>query len=184
MAGKLARILTRNAISDSPSVLIRLYLDFGAHEWIMQPKDSHMFKLNESPTNIIFFPLHFSKKNSPLNLQNDRIEGQSQPTKVQEEKSWESVPWEVTWKGLPPIFEVQVIRPLVLETVEFWIYEGTRCIIIERIWSIIYPFAPKNVTTCSGKFARSNWTSTIIGCIQEILKFMISFCCLAWKKKE
>lgn len=56
-------------IEETPLVLKIVVLELGTHAWIIQANDSHWFKLNESPTNIIFFPLHFSKKFNPLNLQ-------------------------------------------------------------------------------------------------------------------
>lgn len=62
-------LLTRKTISPSPSFFIMLVLALGTHEWIKQPNDSHMFKLSESPTNMIFFPLNFSRNANPLNLQ-------------------------------------------------------------------------------------------------------------------
>lgn len=63
-----ARNLTSNVTEDSPSFLMNVVLDFGTDAWIMHVKDWNWFKLNESPTNIIFLPLHFSKKYNPLNL--------------------------------------------------------------------------------------------------------------------
>jgi len=66
-------LLTSNVTEYSPSALNTLYFEFGTHEWIKHVRDIHWFKLSESPTNIIFFPLHFSKKYSPLNLDTWRI---------------------------------------------------------------------------------------------------------------
>ena len=46
----------------------KVVLALGTAAWIMHANDSHMFRLSESPTNIIFFPLHLAKKSAPLNL--------------------------------------------------------------------------------------------------------------------
>lgn len=40
----------------------------GRAAWSMQLKETHWFRLNESPTNITFFPLHVSKNSKPSNL--------------------------------------------------------------------------------------------------------------------
>ena len=55
------------------SLLTKLYLALGTDAWIMQVSDSHMLRLSESPTNIIFFPLHLSRKSKPLNLHKTKI---------------------------------------------------------------------------------------------------------------
>ena len=49
-------------------ILVKLYLAAGTALWSMQVSDCHWFKLNESPTNIILFPLSLDNKYRPLNL--------------------------------------------------------------------------------------------------------------------
>jgi len=66
--GKVARKLTSKVTEDSESLLEKVVLALGTAAWIMHDNDSHMFRLSESPTNIIFFPLHLLKKSAPLNL--------------------------------------------------------------------------------------------------------------------
>lgn len=41
---------------------------FGIEAWIIQANELNWFKLDESPTNIIFFPLYFCRKFKALNL--------------------------------------------------------------------------------------------------------------------
>ena len=55
-------------IKDKGSFLTYVILELGTDASIIQARDSHMFKLSESPTNIIFFPFHFPRKLTPLNL--------------------------------------------------------------------------------------------------------------------
>ena len=43
---------------DSDSFLKKPVLAFGTDAWITQVSDLHIFRLSESPTNIIFLPLH------------------------------------------------------------------------------------------------------------------------------
>lgn len=54
---------------ESDSLLTMEILAFGADARIIHVKDCHMFRLSESPTNIIFFPLHLLRSSNPLNLQ-------------------------------------------------------------------------------------------------------------------
>lgn len=47
---------------ERPPILTNLYGVCGSDEYSMQVNDCHWFKLKESPTNIILFPLNFLKK--------------------------------------------------------------------------------------------------------------------------
>jgi hypothetical protein len=49
----------------------------GTDDETKQIKDSHWFRPSESPTNIILFPLIFSKNSSPLNLYHQKIKHKS-----------------------------------------------------------------------------------------------------------
>ena len=51
------------------SLFCCVILVWGRAEWSKQRSDSHWLRLTESPINMIFFPLNFSKKYRPLNLQ-------------------------------------------------------------------------------------------------------------------
>jgi len=53
---------------DSDSFLKKPVLAFGTDAWITQVSDLHIFRLSESPTNIIFLPLHLFRKSTPSNL--------------------------------------------------------------------------------------------------------------------
>lgn len=53
---------------DSDSFLKKPVLAFGTDAWIIQDSDSHMLRLSESPTNIIFLPLQLFRKAAPSNL--------------------------------------------------------------------------------------------------------------------
>lgn len=66
--------LTRKVREARPSLRIREVLALGTEEWIIQDRDCHMLRLSESPTNIIFFPRHFSRKLAPLNLEHPQSE--------------------------------------------------------------------------------------------------------------
>jgi len=54
---------------ESESRLTMEVLAFGADARIIHVKDCHMLRLSESPTNIIFFPLHRLRSSNPSNLQ-------------------------------------------------------------------------------------------------------------------
>lgn len=47
-------------------------LVFGTQEWIIHANELNWFKLKESPTNIIFFPLYFARKSNALNLNKNK----------------------------------------------------------------------------------------------------------------
>lgn len=60
--------LTGNMNVDSPPILNSLYGVCGLAVWSIQVSDCHWFKLSESPTNMMLFPLNLCKKSWPLNL--------------------------------------------------------------------------------------------------------------------
>lgn len=60
--------LTSKFTVESLSLLSKLLLASGADWWIIHSSDSHWFRLSESPTNMILFPLHLLKKSNPSNL--------------------------------------------------------------------------------------------------------------------
>lgn len=73
-AASVARI-TLNFNVESPPSRARVYLADGTALWRMQVSDCHWFRLSESPTNMIFFPLNLAKKSWPSNLR-DQIPSQ------------------------------------------------------------------------------------------------------------
>lgn len=60
---------TWKVTEDRDSLLTKLLLAFGTDACIIHASEFHMFRLSESPTNIIFFPLHLLRKSAPSNLQ-------------------------------------------------------------------------------------------------------------------
>lgn len=72
--------LTWNVTEAIPFPLngLKMYLEFGTQEWSIHVRDCHWFKLSESPTNIIFFPLHFCNKLNPLNLHKTQFKKSAQ----------------------------------------------------------------------------------------------------------
>lgn len=62
-------LLTWKVAEDSGSFLMMDVFVLGTDAWIIHDNDSHMFKLSESPTNIIFFPPHLLRNSIPSNLQ-------------------------------------------------------------------------------------------------------------------
>jgi len=61
--------LTVNVNVETSSCRDRLYLAVGTAACNIHVSDCHWFRLNESPTNIILFPLNLSRKARALNLQ-------------------------------------------------------------------------------------------------------------------
>lgn len=59
---------TSNITVERASLCLNVALDFGVQAWSIHANELNWFKLKESPTNIIFFPLFLSKKFNPLNL--------------------------------------------------------------------------------------------------------------------
>lgn len=55
------------------------------------------------------------------------------------------LPWEVTGERLPPILEVRLIRSAKFLAVKLLINKGATGSLIERIRSIIHPFASENI---------------------------------------
>jgi len=60
---------TSNVTEEIASLCLNVLLEFGTAACIIQANELNWFKLKESPTNIIFFPLFPFKKFKPLNLQ-------------------------------------------------------------------------------------------------------------------
>jgi hypothetical protein len=60
---------TSNVSDWRASLCLNVVLEFGTAAWIIQANELNWFKLKESPTNIIFFPLCPLRKFKPLNLQ-------------------------------------------------------------------------------------------------------------------
>ena len=124
-------------------VLKTVVLELGSHAWIIQASDSHWFKLNESPTNIIFFPLHFSKNLTPLNLQFTQ-----QPPNLNRIKNprrttcrrFMLLPGQGAGGWLPPILEVRLVGTAVLLAIELWIYKRASGGVVQRVRRVENPF--------------------------------------------
>lgn len=68
---------TSNVTEERASLCLNVVLEFGTQAWIIHANELNWFKLKESPTNIIFFPLFPFRKLNPLNLQNNLIHNPS-----------------------------------------------------------------------------------------------------------
>lgn len=75
-----------------------LNLALGTAEWSIHVKDCHWFLLRESPTNIMLFPLNFSRKFTALNLQNKKISSHAWVDYQNQTNYWTITPKRV-WKS-------------------------------------------------------------------------------------
>lgn len=60
--------ITGNVKFERPPIFLLTYEACGTDVWIMQVRDCHWFRLNESPTNMICCPLNLIRNSLPLNL--------------------------------------------------------------------------------------------------------------------
>ena len=88
------------------------------------------------------------------------------------------VPGYGTRERLPFVFEVRIIRAAVLLAVELWIYKGTGRGRVERVWSIVDPFATEQIASTT-KFSTTQIGSSIVKGIE-----IFSFCLVGKQKQE
>jgi hypothetical protein len=146
----------------------------GTDDEIKQIKDSHWFRPRESPTNIILFPLIFSKNSSPLNLNHIKIKHKSNncihSTRNLKQKEdpkefntgWCSLlPWELTIERLPSVLEIIRVRPAIHLAVEFSVNNGWAIRrLIQWVWFITNPSADKQCT--STLISLQPWQSMLV----------------------